>query len=196
MGNWYRIIATIIISTFCAILVTAQNDGNTVIVDSAFVRSGPGDSYSAVGALYNGDDVFPLNNSADGLWILIPYSRGYGWIQRSLVRWEDEDAINRLVPFPANFTPTPLGASTSTPFIPTTTPEGNYVNIQGAASAYVRAGPGRGYLRMGQLLAGASIEPVARNENSTWLMIRYSDDFVEDGFAWIAVALEIGRAHV
>ena len=194
MGNRVRSIAIIIIyAVFIIVPVVAQDDlppeGNIVVVDSAFVRSGPGNDYTPVGALFAGNDVFPVNISEDGLWLLIPYSRGNGWIQRNLVRWEDNAALNLLPVFPANVTPTPRIAVTNTPFVPTATPEGNYVNVDGAASAYVRAGPGRGYLRLGQLLPGETVEALARNEETSWIMIRYSDEFLVDGFGWLAVEL-------
>lgn len=195
MGIWQRFIVTIIISGLLTVVVAAQDDitstpqGNIIVVDSAFVRSGPSNDYIAVGALYAGDSVTPLNISDDSLWILIPYSRGNGWIQRSLVRWEDEAELNLLPILSSNITPTPRIAVTNTPFIPTSTPEGNYVNLEGAASAYVRAGPGRGYLRLGQLLPGENVEGISRNQDTSWIMIRYSNDALPDEFAWVAVEL-------
>ncbi|GAB5489855.1 MAG: hypothetical protein Phog2KO_00700 [Phototrophicaceae bacterium] len=192
---WQHLIFTIIISAFMTFFVGAQDDvsptpqGNIITVSSAFVRSGPSNDYIAVGALYEGDTVSPLNISEDGLWILIPYSRSNGWIQRNLVSWEDEAELNQLPVLSANITPTPRVAITNTPFVPTATPEGNYVNVEGAASAYLRAGPGRGYLRLGQLLPGETVEAISRNENTTWIMIRYSDDDLPDEFAWVAIEL-------
>lgn len=163
-----------------------EQDGNIVIGDSVFVRSGPNDSYIPVGALYAGDKVFPLNISADGQWILIPYSNGYGWIRRDLVRWENEAQINALVPFPADFTPTPLQPrQRPTASNPTATPEGDYANPRGSQSVYVRAGPGRGYLRLGQILPGENIEAVSRNESGSWIMIRFSNSPGIEGFGWI-----------
>ena len=195
MSIWQRFILTFITSLFLTLIVAAQDDvtptsqGNIVVVDSAFVRGGPSDDFLAVGALFAGDTVFPVNISEDGLWILIPYSRSTGWIRRSLVRWEDEAELEQLPVLAAGITPTPRIAITNTPFIPTSTPEGNYVNIDRAASAYVRAGPGRGYLRLGQLLPGTNVEPVSRNEDTTWIMIRYENDALPDQFGWVAVEL-------
>jgi uncharacterized protein YgiM (DUF1202 family) len=153
--------------------------------ESIYVRGGPGDNFVAVGALSEGDEVFPLNLSDDGFWVLIPYGRGFGWVQRSLIVWEDLAALNALPVLAAGVTPTRAGPATATAFFPTSTPEGNYVDIVGAQSAYVRAGPGRGYLRMGQVLPGQQVEPVSRNADTTWLLIRYEDEFT-DGFAWVA----------
>ncbi|MGJ3241200.1 MAG: hypothetical protein ACFE0Q_21005, partial [Anaerolineae bacterium] len=190
-----RIILVVLLSMALITLVRAQQDqtdtlpdeGNIVIVPSAFVRGGPADHYIAVGALFEGDTVFPLNISEDGLWILIPYSRGNGWIQRNLIRWEDEVALNELPILDANITPTPRIAITNTPFIPTATPTGDYINTN--TSAYVRAGPGRGFLRLGQLLPGDPIEAVARNENVSWVMIRFSSDSESTDFGWLATNL-------
>lgn len=165
------------------------SEGNVVVVASAFVRSGPADSFVAVGALYAGDTVRPLNISEDGFWILIPYSRGNGWIQRNLVRWEDDAALELLPVMPANITPTPRVEVTNTPFIPTFTPEGNYVNPSNAQSVYLRAGPGRGYLRLGQLRPSDTVIPLARNADTTWIMIRFQNTPFQDGFAWVAADL-------
>jgi uncharacterized protein YgiM (DUF1202 family) len=197
VGHWYRTLLTIAIFAIFAVLVAAQDDdnidvpaeGNVVVVDGAFVRSGPSNDYIAVGALFEGDEVFPVNISSDGLWILIPYSRGSGWVQRNLVRWEDEAELELLPVLEANITPTPRIAITNTPFIPTASPEGNYVNVAGASSAYVRAGPGRGYLRLGQLLPGEAVAALARNEETTWVMVRFSQEPLTDGFGWVAVDL-------
>ena len=198
MVHWFRNIIILFILLMFTGIIMAQDDagatdlpreGNIVLVDSAFVRSGPGDEYIPVGALFEGDEVFPLNISEDRQWILIPYSRGNGWVRRSLVRWEDEFQIENLPVLPANITPTPRIPVTNTPFVPTVTPTGNYVNVEGAASAYVRAGPGRGYLRLGQILPGETVEPLARNEDTTWIMIRFSTEELVDGFGWLALEL-------
>ena len=191
---WQRFTITLIISAFLTFFVGAQDEtptpqGNIITVGSAFVRSGPSNDYIAVGALYEGDTVVPLNISEDSLWILIPYSRGNGWIQRSLVNWEDESELSQLTVLSADITPTPRIAITNTPFVPTATPAGNYVNLEGAGSAYVRAGPGQGYLRLGQLLPGETVEAISRNENTTWIMIPYSNDALPDKFGWVAIEL-------
>lgn len=165
------------------------DEGNIVVVTSAFVRSGPGDNFASVGAVFEGDLVTPLNISSDGSWVLIIYSRRTAWIQRSLVRWENNELISRLPVLPANITPTPRFAITSTPFVPTLTPEGNFVDVQGASSVYVRGGPGRGYLRLGQLLPGDTVEPVSRNEDTTWILIRFTNEPLTDAFGWVATDL-------
>lgn len=168
---------------------TLPPDGNIVLVTSAFVRSGPADNYQSVGAVFQGDLVTPLNISADGNWVLIIYSRRTAWIQRSLVRWENDAFVSRLPVLPADVTPTPRFPITNTPFVPTFTPEGNYVDVEGAESVYVRGGPGRGYLRLGQLLPGDTVEPVSRNEDTTWIMIRFTNAPLTDTFGWVATDL-------
>lgn len=158
-------------------------DANVILPESAFVRSGPGLQYVEVGALYSGDEVNPLYTSSDGQWLLIPYNRGYGWIQRNLVfLLFDPASLPILEPDVTPFSDLP---ATATPFFPTPTPPASYVDVS-SGSAFVRAGPGRGYLRLGQLLPGDLVEPVSRNEDATWVMIRFDDQFGFDGFAWIA----------
>jgi hypothetical protein len=194
VGILRRIVSLVFVLGFCFLPVLAQEatpteEGNIVVVESAFVRSGPSDEFLPVGALYAGDKVSPVNISEDGFWILIPYSRGHGWIQRNLVRWEDNAALDLLPVLISNITPTPLVEITRTPFIPTATPQGNYVNPETAQSVYVRAGPGRIYLRLGQLLLGETVIPVARNEDTTWIMIRFQLSPLREGFGWVAADL-------
>lgn len=177
----------LLVSTVIAVVAQqATPTGNVVIVESIFVRSGPAQEFGTVGALYAGDIVRPLNISDDGEWILIIYRRQYGWIQRSLVQWENEPALDRLPTLLANITPTSIFAPTETPFLPTFTPEGSYIIVTEAAGVFVRGGPGRGYLRLGGLKPGDVVEPVARNFDTSWIMIRFVDDEIQfDGFAWI-----------
>jgi uncharacterized protein YgiM (DUF1202 family) len=181
------LLAVMVTSWVVAQSDTEQPDGNLVIPSSIFVRGGPGDNFVAVGALYAGDEVTPLNRSVDGLWILIPYSRGYGWIQRYLIEWVDFAALDLLPVLEANVTPIPLIATREPVLLPTSTPEGNYVLVVNAESAYLRAGPGRTYLRLGQLAPGDLVEPLSRNEDGEWILVRYLDTrAIEIRFAWIA----------
>jgi uncharacterized protein YgiM (DUF1202 family) len=169
---------------------TEQPTGNIVVPGSIFVRSGPGEQYVAVGALFAGDRVTPVNRSADGFWILIPYNRSYGWVQRYLILWENEAALDLLPILEPDVTLTPRVGTREPVLIPTFTPEGNWVRIVDAESAYLRAGPGRTYLRLGQLFPGEQVEPVSRNADGNWIMIRYTDDATDtEGFAWIARSL-------
>jgi len=165
--------------------VAQDSEDNIVIPESAFVRSGPSEDYLEIGALFSGDMVFPRSRSEDGQWILIGYRRGVGWIERNLVDWADEGSLDDLPVLAANVTPTSDRPPTATVFLPTATPNENYVLLEGADAAFVRAGPGRGYLRLGQLLPGETVEAISRNDDTTWIMIRYEDEFIE-GFAWIA----------
>jgi uncharacterized protein YgiM (DUF1202 family) len=162
---------------------------NVVVPVSIFVRSGPGIEYISVGALYAGDLVTPVNISADQQWVLVSYRRGFGWIQRYLVLWEEPASLDLLPVLEANSTPTPRFPATTTPFVPSVTPEGNYVQITGAQTAYVRGGPGRTYLRLGQLFPGNLVEPVGRTADSSWIMIRFDDSQGFKGFGWIDRAL-------
>src|SRR5262245_2581 len=59
--------------------------------------------------------------------------------------------------------PTPEITSTPTPVVSSVIRE----------DIFVRAGPGQQYLPIGQLLAGDTVTPVARNTQSDWVMIVY-----------------------
>ncbi len=158
---------------------------NTLLVPDGFVRSGPGENYVEVGQVTPDSTLFALNRSEDGLWVLIRYNRGFGWIRRDLAYWViSVDALPVLST--ADLTPTAqAGRPTATPFFPTSTPTGDYITVN-ANSAYVRAGPGRTYLRLGQLYSGDAIEPLSRNADTTWILIRF-----RDGFGWISRELGV-----
>ncbi len=153
-----------------------------VIRTDIFVRGGPGNTYLPVGRLQEGDLVFPVSRNAAADWVLIRYANGFGWIRRDLAFWvEDIDMLPLIGE--ADLTPTPVpGRQTATPFFPTETPTGNWVEVLGAGGAFVRAGPGRTYLRLDTLFTGDIIDaPVGRNADATWIMFRDGD-----GFGWIA----------
>jgi hypothetical protein len=178
---------------------TATPQTNVVIAEDVFLRGGPGEGYLPVGALIAGDPIHPLSRNADTTWIMIGYRRGFGWIRRDLAFW-----VENLEGLPVmgedSLTPTPSASEpTNTPFFPTPTPTGDYVRTTGE-SAYVRGGPGRTYFRLGQLLSGDELIPVGRNDDATWILIRFerptfdNEDGsfeTEDGFGWIASNLGV-----
>jgi hypothetical protein len=162
--------------------ITPMPTRSILLVADAFVRSGPDESYVAVGQLLPGAPLIPLNISEDGDWVLIRYNRGFGWIRRDLALWSVD--VDDLPSLGANLTPTFIpGPPTATPFFPTNTPSGDFVQVN-ATSAYLRGGPSVTYLRLGQLFPGATLEPVGRNEEASWIMIRY-----KEGFAWLRADL-------
>jgi len=163
---------------------TATPAASSVIQEDIFVRGGPGRDYLPVGKLLAGDRVRPLSRNAASDWVLIVYGKNYGWIRRDLAFWvENIDALP--VMDTANLTPSPVIPTTpaNTPVLAATeTPSGNWVELStDAQSGYVRGGPGRTYLRLGQLYTGDAVEPVSRNEDGTWVMIRFGE-----GFGWIS----------
>lgn len=151
---------------------------NTLLVADAFVRGGPGENYTPVGQVVTGAILTPVNISTDAAWVLIRYNNGFGWIRRDLAFWAIN--IDALPVLDANITPTP-SILTNTPFFPTGTPDDDYVAVN-AVSALVRGGPGRTYLRLGQLYPGDTLDPVGRNSDTTWILVRFGD---EGGFGWL-----------
>jgi uncharacterized protein YraI len=164
---------------------TATSARSAVIGQDVYVRGGPGRQYIPVGQLILGEIVRPVSRNEDGSWVLIVYHDGYGWVRRDLVAWvENIDTLPVIDE--TNLTPSPVTPQLLTPestviLRPTATPTGNWVQVNDAPSGYVRAGPGRTYLRIGQLATGDTVEPVGRNADSTWILIRF-----QDGFGWIA----------
>lgn len=158
--------------------ITPLPTRSILLVNDAFIRSGPSETFVAVGRVLPGAPLSALNRSEDGRWVMIRYNRGFGWIRRDLVLWAvDVDALPVLT---GDLTPTPIpGEPTATLFLPTSTPTGDYVRVS-ATSAYLRGGPGVTYLRLGQLFPGDPLEPIGRNEDSSWVLIR-----TVDGFAWL-----------
>lgn len=157
---------------------------SSVIQQDIFVRGGPGRDYLPVGKLLAGDRVRPLSRNAQGDWVLIVYGKSYGWIRRDLAFWVENIDVLPIIDV-ANLTPSPVIPTTPSAtlvLLPTFTPVGNWVQLDNdAQSGFVRAGPGRTYLRLGQLFTGDVVEPVSQNVDGSWIMIRFGD-----GFGWVA----------
>ncbi len=153
-----------------------------VLRQDIFVRGGPGRNYLPVGRLVVGDVVIPISRNATADWVQIIYNNGLGWIRRDLAFWvQDIDALP-IVDAP-DLTVTPIPSVTPLPpvLLPTSTPSGNWVLLQGdSTSGYVRAGPGRTYLRLGQLATGDLVEPIGRDATTIWILIRFGE-----GFGWV-----------
>lgn len=161
---------------------TASN--SLVTASDIYVRGGPGASYLPVGRLVAGDIVLPLNRSDNGVWVMIQYNRGYGWIRRDLADWvEDIDSLPTLEE--PDLTPTALLTVTPTP-----ASTGVLVNA-GAEGAFVRFGPGVTYPFLGAIVTGDIVEPVGRNVDGDWLLIRF-----RGGFGWIARNLVEGSVDL
>ena len=159
---------------------SATPAGSYVIPADIYVRGGPGEQYVPVGGLRAGAVVFPVNRNDAGTWVMILYNRGFGWIRRDLVRWtvdvDDLPVISTL-----DLTPTRRpGTNTPTPFVPTPTPEGDWIDA-GGRGAFVRSGPGLNFAVIAQRRSGDTVEAVGRVEDLSWILIR-----VDDGFGWIA----------
>lgn len=166
---------------------TVTPGGSYVLGADVFVRGGPGELYLPVGALSAGDRIRAVSRNEAATWVMIAYSRGFGWVRRDLAVWaENIDALPVISE--DNLTPTPIpGRETATAFFPTPTPSGNYVWVA-AASAIVRSGPGRTYLPLGVLFPGEIVEPVGRNGSITWVLIRFERETSEGErvlFGWL-----------
>lgn len=146
------------------------------------VRGGPGYSYDPIGALPLGSWVQPISRSKDGQWILVAYQSSQGWIQRDGVYWRLNTAALPVLDGD-DFTPIPPNALTAGARGPTYTPNANWVNV-GLDRAYVRSGPGQGWLPVGQALTGQVVEPVARDQSGSWVLIYYGN-----GYGWISQEL-------
>ncbi len=175
--------------------IHAQEDSespeNVILPQSVFVRAGPGLSFVPISSITPETSIRALAVSADNEWVLITFPGRKGWISRNLVIWQADNLSLLPVVDVASVTPIPTIARSLTPiFFPTETPSESYVVVD-ATSAYLRAGPGRGFLRLGQLFIGDFVEPVARNEDASWVMIRF-----EDGFAWIAFNLVLWQEDI
>jgi uncharacterized protein YgiM (DUF1202 family) len=176
----------ILLLFFCGVGFARAQDAPTatpgysyVLVEDIFVRGGPGENYPAVGSLRAGDPLLPVARSAQGDWVMIAYSGGFGWIRRDLARWLEN--INAL-PMMESDSLTPAGASASgseAGQFATATPVGNWVRP--ALGAFVRAGPGRQYERLGAVTGGQLLEALSRDESAVWVMIRF-----KEGYGWVS----------
>ncbi len=91
----------------------------------AYVRSGPGRGYSALGLLATGDVVDPVAHDAALDWVLIRYGDGYGWVRYDLVAWATDIAALPVVDVPnltPSFTPVPILPTVTRTSTPSATP--------------------------------------------------------------------------
>ncbi len=65
------------------------------------------------------------------------------------------------------------------------------VSAVAADSIFVRAGPGLAHTPIGRLEQGDIVNPVSRNDNGDWIMIRYNS-----GFGWIRRDLALWAVDV
>ncbi len=86
-------------------------------LEGAFVRSGPGQGYPAIGTLFTGDVVDPVARDQLVDWVMIRYGEGYAWIRYDLVVWVEPIEALAVVDVP-NLTP----SFTPVPPIPSDTP--------------------------------------------------------------------------
>ena len=90
----------------------------------AFVRSGPGRGYPALGQLATGDVVDPVAHDAALDWVLIRYGEGYGWVRYDLVAWVTDIATLPVVDVPnltPSFTPVPILPTATRTYTPSAT---------------------------------------------------------------------------
>ena len=123
-----------------------------------------------------GEWVQPLGRTEDSRWVLIVYSSIQGWIVADGVSWRLNLAALPVIDSSA-LQPAPL--TINTPWGPTSTPDANWVQVNNQAG-FVRSGPGLQYPPLGWLLTGDVVDPVARDTDAFWVLIRY-----EDGYGWI-----------
>ncbi|MGB1288699.1 MAG: SH3 domain-containing protein [Aggregatilineales bacterium] len=188
--KYYRALILIIIALFTALISHAQTDPTNIIAsDIVYVRSGPDESFPSIQAVFAGETVQPFNLSESGMWVLIEQPGGTGWIPRESTTWQSD--IDALPVLPANITPTAAATLTATAFVPTEQPPFGFILISGdAETALVREGPGRGYPKLGELPPGARVDPVSRNADTSWMLIRYSNEETAfAGFGWLSRAL-------
>ncbi|MBN2305718.1 MAG: SH3 domain-containing protein [Anaerolineae bacterium] len=131
-----------------------------------------------IGKLAFGEWVQPVARDLSGEWVLIDYLYTQGWIERDAVSWRFNIAALPLID-EEQPTPIPQPQYYNTPGGPTQTPNRSWVRVD-TEGAYVRSGPGRGYVVIGSLFIGDVIDPVAHDEALDWVLIRYGD-----GYGWV-----------
>jgi len=198
MKTIFRISIILIFSLLIAMILQAQDSPSldVIIPESVNVRSGPNSEFQTIGSLFQGAGIVVLNRSADGQWVLVRYAgQRFGWVQASLIDFNRTNP-DLLPVLNANITPSPVGPPTNTPFFPTNTPSAPYIDLVDADVAIVRAGPGRTFLYLGVLRPGDEIEVVGRNENASWLMIRFAYEPIDfEGFGWVSNLVVVNEVN-
>src|SRR5215207_4309191 len=88
LKQWLRLSLLVVLLLWGQSTTAQTND--TVQPASIYVHSGPSENSIAIGALFQGESVTPVNRSDDSTWILVLYGRGTGWIQRDGVAWQTD----------------------------------------------------------------------------------------------------------
>ena len=132
----------------------------TVANTRANLHQGPSTAYPIVGQVPLDGAVEVVEQSPDGQWLKLANN---AWIYRPLV-----DGVPSNLPIAVGVTPTPRPTAVPQP---TATPEPSPAAPVTNTTSNLRRGPGTDFPLAGQLPSGASVRPVARNSDGTWLQL-------------------------
>ncbi len=154
--------------------VTAVVSGSATIN----VRSGPGTSFQAIGALPPGTELTVIGRNAPADWLQVEFDGHRGWVARFLL-----EVTGNVLNLPVTFVGEVEAPSVPVPPQPA---EGGQPVIVGAGvsgataaavvnveSAYIRSGPGTAYQIVGGVMQGDSLTAIGRNADGSWLLIRF-----------------------
>jgi uncharacterized protein YgiM (DUF1202 family) len=136
------------------------------------VYSGPSDSYAKVGQTAKGQTLDVIARDLERTWWRACCVEGEAvWIAADLVEVQGPaDSVRVMTVTPP--APTPRPRSTSTPAPRPTraaTPGKAQIAVDGTYN--VRAGPGTGYDKAGQVQTGQTLDIVAKNSEGTWWQV-------------------------
>lgn len=146
--------------------------------------------FNPIGRFNYGNWVQPLARDVSGEWVLVSYLYTQGWVERDAISWRFDIAA---LPIMDEVSPTPIPRPMyyNTPGGPTQTPNRSWVRV-GTEGAFVRSGPGQGYVPFdGGLFTGDVVDPVAHDRALDWVLIRFGN-----GYGWIRYDLVVWTVDI
>lgn len=159
----------------------AEGDPQLAVLDTLYLRSGPGDNYPAYGVAPAGALGKLSGRSADGLYWLVQVdpaavSTGLGWVSSALTRASNATELGVVeapaLPENALFPAPPAGAASAVLL----------------TSAFLRDGANPSAAILGVAPAGATGEIVGRSQDNAWWQLRVPSTQAADGLGWIEAA--------
>lgn len=152
---------------------TPSTTASAIVATGALnVRYGPGVSYGAITAVYEGAYLTLLGRNSGSSWVKVRLNSGTeGWVNASLI--VPSVAISSL--------PVLSGGGSGT--TPPPTSGGPTATITTAAN--VRSGPGTGYYVVAGVYPGQVLAVLGRNHTSEWVQVRLADGTTGWVYVWL-----------
>ena len=170
--NMKRTLSVLLIAVLLLVSCTVPafaETGTVTATERAYIRSGPGLSYSEVSSIDKGKSVpYAGQTSTDNRgvkWYKVRIKSGYGWVSSNCARLS--------------------GTGSAAPKTSPNTTSGSIGTVMMTGSANVRSGPGLGYSMLDSFSKGNSIPYVGQSSvddrGVTWYKVK-----IKSGYGWVS----------